>query len=233
VPSVSVYDTTKLLLPSHVKSFDNRLYLSYTVLTNGMTLRDFVKLQYINNRRTILSLVTKRYSIDILLQLIDACEYMLKNNLMVSQSCLNPDLIWIDNYSNTLRARIIYTQGVNVRDDIMYWSPELLSKYKYVNYYDVKKQTCLKRYDTRPSTLSSVYSLGLILYFIEAKENPFENCARVDVYQRPYTSELNTTVANIILMTTDDIKERPTITELRDYIHKLPFRSYFNLLCWW
>ena len=43
----------------------------------------------------------------------------------------------------------------------------------------------LKRYDTRPSTISAVYSLGLILYFIIARHESFIG-TRVNVCEKPF-----------------------------------------------
>jgi hypothetical protein len=193
--------------------------LVYIVPATGMTLREFVSRRRNNRRSFFATNLVKLNPFDILLQLIDACEFMLANNMMPSQSCINPELIWIDVGSSKLHARIIYTMCVNARDDKMYWAPELLSKYKHIEYYDISKQSSLRRCDTRPSSISCVYSLGLILYFMSTGTDPFDcEHSRVDAYARPFVATLNPRIAEIVTLTTNEAKERPTIKELRESI---------------
>ena len=202
---------------THVNSITDNLV--YVVPASGMTLREFMGRRKNSRRSFFASNIMKLNPFDILQQLIDACDFMLANNMMPSQSCINPDLIWIDVGSNKLYARIIYTMCVNTRDDKIYWAPELLRKYQHVEYYDVSKQASLRRCDTRPSSISSVYSLGLVLYFMATGTDPFDcEHSRVDTYARPFVANLNPTIAGMVLLTTKEAKERPTINELREYI---------------
>ena len=120
-----------VLQPERVMQVNGFTYdLVYVVPASGMTLREFMGRRKNSRRSFFTSNIMKLNPFDILQQLIDACDFMLANNMMPSQSCINPDLVWIDVGSNKLYARIIYTMCVNTRDDKIYWAPELLRKYE-------------------------------------------------------------------------------------------------------
>ena len=107
----------------------------------------------------------------------------------------------------------------------------MISKYNHKMYYsdpDVQIPQCVmnykstkgfKRYDTRPSTLSSVYSLGLILYYIAMNEDPYVG-HRTFADERPYRMhELNIKLSKLIWTATDpDITARPTLQEWKKQI---------------
>ena len=79
----------------------------------------------------------------------------------------------------------------------------------------IKKQRTLKRYDTRPSTLSTVYSLGLIMYFIITATDPYVG-SRIHVDERPNLTKMSPLYNKIIWIATHpDPKDRPTLKEFR------------------
>ena len=48
--------------------------------------------------------------LDIMMQLIEACEFMLSKNMLVGQSSIDPDFIWIEyDESQKLHVRILNT----------------------------------------------------------------------------------------------------------------------------
>jgi hypothetical protein len=177
--------------------------------------------------------------LDIMLQLIDACEFMLLKNILIGNSSINPDFIWVEyDESRKLNVKILNTIESATSDlshcinkNKMYWSPEILSKYNHKMYYidpDIQIPQCVtnsksvkefKRYDTRPSTLSSVYSLGLILYYIAMNEDPYVG-PRVFADERPpHIHEVNMNLSKLIWTATEpDIKARPTLYEWKNQV---------------
>lgn len=105
----------------------------------------------------------------------------------------------------------------------------MLSKYNHAAFYDDTVEgkyesinslaSKLKRYDTRPSTISAVYSLGLVLYFICARREPFEG-TRVNVYEKPPMQFIhNDRIKHHILTAIDsNVTERPTLQQYREYL---------------
>jgi hypothetical protein len=234
-----------ILSPFNIIKEDGVWYFLYKVETNGMTLRNWInptnthKSSFV--RKTIFVRRRKMHNLDIMLNLIDTYEFMLSNNISFGQSNINPDLIWVEyDASHNIHFRVLNTlesmaYGCGSTDK-NYWSPELIGKYNHVNYYDtaettaVTKQKSLKRYNTRPSTLSSVYSLGLILYFLTYKDDPFTEL-RLDPYDRPTESANgNGRISALIRSaTTPDIKERPTMQEWKTQI--IDSRKKTNMVC--
>lgn len=208
-------------------------YLVYSVTNSGKTLRQFIKdLNTQKPKRSFRQTFRKQLIIkpvDILLQLIDACDYLLTNNKILSQSHINPDLIWVEyDHDQKITVKFIDTLDFSVMTDIcgqgtMYLSPELLGKQNHVTFYaeesnHINKQTSLKRYDTRPSTISSVYSLGLVMYFMVTNEDPYVGC-RIHVSERPHLGHVNHVYSKLIYIATNpDPKHRPTLKEFRELI---------------
>ncbi len=225
-------------------------YLVYHVTTRGKTLREFIA--EVNNkpeRRSFRISLRKQYHIhmnplDILLKLIDVCEYLLNTNRLLSQSHINPDLIWIDyDANNNITLRLLDIMDCDVaNEDInetMYLSPELLGKRNYLMYMTspdsndknkiIHKPSSLNRYDTRPSSLSSVYSIGLVFYFIVNNADPYEG-SRIHVEERPRLTGTSPLYSKIIwIATNNNPKERPTLKEYREIVVLL--RNPKNSLC--
>jgi len=226
----------------------NTVYLHYSVFANGTTLRSWInsinsiKQGFRTTIRKTLHLSPMKLKInplDIMMQLIEACEFMLSKNMLVGQSSIDPDFIWIEyDESQKLHVRILNTieaSSTDILDSIhknkVYWSPEMISKYNHKMFYsdnEIQIPQCVmnyksarefKRYDTRPSTLSSVYSLGLILYYITMNEDPFVG-HRVCADERPLRMyEINMNVSKLVWSATEqDIKMRPTLQEWKKQI---------------
>lgn len=209
-------------------------YLVYSVNKNGKTLRQFIKdLNTQKPKRSFRQSFRKQlvlHPVDILVQLIDACDYLLANNKILSQSHINPDLIWVEyDHDKNISVKFIDTLDFSVIMDIcgqgtMYLSPELLGKQNHITFYaeesnHINKQISLKRYDTRPSTISSVYSLGLVMYFMVTHEDPYIG-SRIHVSERPHLGHnMNPDYSKLIYVATEpDPKHRPTLKEFRELI---------------
>jgi hypothetical protein len=213
-------------------------YLVYHVTNRGKTLREFIKdVNKKPERRSFRASFKKQdharmNPLDILLKLIDACEDLLNKNRLLSQSHINPDLIWIDyDVHNNISVRLLDIMDYDVAKEDMnetiYLSPELLGKRNHLMYMtnkdslethpQVQKRSSLNRYDTRPSTLSSVYSIGLVLYFVVNNADPYEG-SRIHVDERPHLSGTPTLYSKLIWIATNDMKERPTLKEFREIV---------------
>jgi hypothetical protein len=238
-----------------------RVCLHYKVSKRGMTLRNWVKQQQQagHNIRMTFTNVNTRFAhkitpYDIILPLIDGYEFMLNNNLLLNQSSINPDFIWVDYDQhehgklvifaiNTLETLAVDYCGT-IDTDKNYWSPELLGKYNHFKFYATdsehdqlfdsnhghvvirQQQTMggLKRYNTRPSTLSCVYSLGLVFYFIVAKHDPFPE-QRIHVFDRPEIDvikySINPVFAKRIWTATEpQLNDRPTMNDWKESIQR-------------
>ena len=260
-----------------------RVWAHYKVSTRGMTLRNWVNLNVLhkpnnnnnnkhrnhsnhrNLRITLSNIKTQLFHnkitpYDIILPLIECYEFMLNNNLLLSQSSINPDFIWVDYDEhgklvvfaiNTLETLAVNYYGT-VDSDKNYWSPELLGKYNHATFYanpndfamahelrngngngnangiqpqgslNSNSMTKLKRYNTRPSTLSCVYSLGLVFYFIVAKHDPFPE-QRIHVLDRPEIDvikySINPIFAKRIWTATEpELNNRPTMNDWKESI---------------
>jgi hypothetical protein len=82
-----------ILYPYNAVKQYNVVVLSYIVLSNGTTLREFIKKSKQPTRFSF-----KKINIwnptDIMLQIISACEFMVANNLITNKSNINPNNIW-------------------------------------------------------------------------------------------------------------------------------------------
>jgi hypothetical protein len=186
----------------------------YKVSGGGSTLRDFIT--KLKPKQRISFRKEKQINpLELLATMIVLYDELLSSNKITNQSFINPDLIWI---TKDHRVKVIYTWDMEPISDHnvkLYWSPELLSKHTKQMYANldagIQKQVTLKRYDTRPSTMSCVYSLGLVFYFMVTGNDPYDG-HRIDVYDRPDMTLMNPTYARLICNATKhDVKERPTM----------------------
>ena len=227
-----------------IERSDKATYLLYSVSKNGSTLRQLIETKSINPksnhpsiRNTIRNAFTHRLTpIDMIVHLIEACEFMLQNNMLLVQSNINPDCIWVE-HDETGKQRIYM---INQLDTITtnnyadadkcknYWPPELLSRYNYVTYYCDKnnlsrnagnQKIILNRNDTRPSTLSSVYSLGLVLHFIVYQKDPFPE-QRIHEYDSPHFMQKNKFNKYMLVAINPEMTDRLTLLEWKEFIHK-------------
>jgi len=214
-------------------------YLVYHVTTRGKTLREFIAdVNKPTERRSFRTSLRRQgharmNPLDLLVKLIDAYEDLLQKNRLLSQSHINPDLIWIDyDANNNTSVKLLDIMDYDVaKEDInetMYLSPELLGKRNHLMYIGspdskdqrttIQKRSSLNRYDTRPSTLSSVYSLGLVLYFIVNNADPYEG-SRIHANERPRLTDTAPVYSKLIwIATNDNPKERPTLKEFREIV---------------
>jgi hypothetical protein len=228
-----------VLNPVGVVRENREMWLTYKVSTRGTTLRNYILYkpahQHTGSLTSRISGIfhhKKRLNpIQIMMQLIDGYEFLLNNHMLTGQSNINPDSIWIEqDESGNMIAFIIntvesMTMGEYDSSNTAYWSPEMLSKYNHAAYYDTTPSiqslsSRLKRYDTRPSTISTVYSLGLILYFIVARHEPFIG-TRVNVYEKPFMHFIHDEriKKHILIAIDSDVRERPTLQQFRDIIY--------------
>jgi len=174
---------------------------------------------------------------EMILTIIDAYSYMMKNNLLISQNTINPDSIWVDRDSNGKMC--VYV--IDMLDPLFktlhsgnqnYWSPEMLGRYNYVMYYQEEPANIynstsvrtLKRSETRCSTLGIVYSLGLILYYMVAKHELFtEDEPRFSIYELVgITNITDPKYKTIISLAIEpELTKRPRLEEWRDLIVRI------------
>ena len=206
------------------------LWLVYKVTAKGATLRTYILDKPKTPRLSHILFHSNRLNpIQTLLQLIDGYEFLLNNHMLTNQSNINPDYIWIEPGEKAFVINTIESMTNEKMLSTTFWSPEMLSKYNHAAFYDDAPEgqhasvnnlaSKLKRYDTRPSTISTVYSLGLVLYFIVAKREPFEG-TRVNVYEKPHMHCINDErMKQYILTAIDpDARERPTLQQYREYL---------------
>jgi serine/threonine protein kinase len=233
-------DDPRILSPYTTLKEQGQQYLVYRPTSYGKTLRSYITdINRLRKSMSFRSSFARRAIItpvQLLLILVDIYEFLLSKNRLLSPSHINPDLIWVDfDIAGFIEIKLLdIANAVPIceHNEKLYWSPEMLSKYSAVAYYNIDKQFSLKRCDTRPSAMSTVYSLGLVMYFIITGKDPFEG-SRVNVYERPPSllTECNPLFGNIIwLATNSDPKQRPTLAEWRTTIEQLntPEKKY----CW-
>lgn len=225
--------------------------LLYKVLKNGMTLREFINKnkdshKHTTIRNTIRNTILPQHKliinpIEIMLQIIDAYEYIQSNNSIFPVFSINPDYIWIQyDVSGKQTAHIINIIENNqldvceycINSDKKYWPPEILGKYNHVMYNDnsnsekiilklnKKSSSIVARDYSRKSTIGSVYSIGLVLYFITFRKDPFEEHRLHEDDTPDFTgiNKNNNFIKIIKFATITDLVERPTILDLKEYI---------------
>jgi hypothetical protein len=219
-------------------SFDdqnNATYLHYLVSEDGMTLRDFIHFIYSPRKKlraTIFNTLHRIRPIDIMLQLIDTYEFMLANDRMVGQSNVNPDCIWIERNSSgevkvyvmdTLETIIDHKYRVVDNNNKQYWSSEYIHEYNNLILYDsdIIRKPSLTRFDTKPTPISIVYSLGLVLYFIVQHHDPYPD-GRLHSDERPFFhSHFNERYIKYVHSATEpDRRKRPTLRDWKDSLLK-------------
>jgi hypothetical protein len=228
--------------------------LTYRVTRHGSTLREYINRQSKNlNRENDQTRFDKLGQVirstfmggplhtlkpsEMILIIIDAYSYMMKNNLLISQNTINPDSIWVDRDANGKMC--VYV--IDMLDPLFktlhsgnqnYWSPEMLGRYNYVMYYQEEPAKIynstsvrtLKRSETRCSTLGLVYSLGLILYYIVAKHELFtEDEPRFSIYELVgITAITDPNYKTIISLAIElELTKRPRLEEWRDLIVRI------------
>ena len=219
-----------IMVPCRVHKEGTAKYLVYQVTMRGKTLRRFIidaskKNERVSFRHSLgLREPIRINAFELLMKLTDTCESLLFNNRLLSQSHINPDLIWVDYDANhILNVRLLDIMDCDLSDDAInesaYLSPELLGKRNHaLHNAPIPRKVSLTRYDTRPSTLSSVYSIGLVLYFIVTGMDPYEG-SRLNVHERPCLSGIPSIYAKLIWIATDaDQTERPTIKDFREIV---------------
>ena len=224
----------KMMYPYKMEINQNReIELVYKTPKGGTTLREFIKQSH--TKKSFRKSFAKHINpLDLLLKLIVLYDELLSSNKIMNQSFINPDLIWITNDTN---IKIIYTMEMElVAGRIMssiYWSPELLGKHTHIRYYNmdsIHQQRSLTRYDTRPSTMSCVYSLGLVFYYMITGHDPYDS-HRVHVYERPDIINMKPIYARLIWVATDsDVKHRPTLKEWYKIVEDAK-KPRMSLLC--
>ena len=211
---------------------DSQLFLHYNNINDsGMTLNNFIHLvntSKMNIRKTIYNALHRIQPIAVILQLIEIYEFMLSSNMLIGKSNVNPDNIWVEREHNgKLKISVLYTAESIIDNKFRnnsgrkYWSAETMNEYNNITYYNDGSTTkpMLTRNDTRPSPISLVYSLGLILYFMVEGHDAFEE-HRIDVYETPHLSRrVNPFIARLIYSaTTPDYKLRPSLAEWKQQI---------------
>lgn len=132
---------------------------------------------------------------------------MISSNMLIGKSNVNPDNIRIERELNgNLKISVLYTAESIIDNKFRnnsgrrYWSSETMNEYNNITYYNYGSKTkpVLTRNDTKPSPISIVYSLGLILYFIVEGHDASEE-HRTDVYETPHLSaRVNPLIARLI-----------------------------------
>lgn len=210
---------------------DSQLFLHYNVNDTGFTLRKYINLintTKVNIRKTIYNAIHRIQPTIVMLQLIEIYEFMISSNMLIGKSNVNPDNIWIERELNgNLKISVLYTAESIIDNKFRnnsgrrYWSSETMNEYNNITYYNYGSKTkpVLTRNDTKPSPISIVYSLGLILYFIVEGHDAFEE-HRTDVYETPHLSaRVNPLIARLIdSATNSDYRLRPSLAEWKHQI---------------
>ena len=215
IPEVPIHPN--LLIPYSATIENKCLYLHYTVCVSGMTLRDFI--QHVNSSKVnvICDALHQVKPIAIMLELIRIYEFMLYNNMLIGQSNINPDNIWIEREQNGhLKIFVLYTLESHVQCQFRtntckeYLPSEIINEHMNILYNESK----LTRIDTRVTSINIVYSLGLVLYFIVRGRDAFDRY-RINPFEKPLMGhDMNALMSKLIISATDtDYKHRPSLSE--------------------
>jgi hypothetical protein len=188
-----------------------------------MTLREFidhVNSSKVNVRTTVYNALHRVKPIAIILELIQIYEFMLSKNMLIGQSSINPDNIWIEREQNgQLKIFVLYTLESHIECHFRtntckkYLPSEIIKEHMSILDNELTKPK-LTRIDTRVTPINIVYSLGLVLYFIVSGKDAFDRY-RFDPYEKPFMGQgINAVVSKLIVSATDpDYKNRPSLSE--------------------
>ncbi len=212
-----------IIIP-HTATIENKcLYLHYTVCTSGMTLRDFIEQvnsSKVNVRTTVYNALHRVKPIAMILELIQIYEFMISKNMLIGQSNINPDNIWVEREDNGhLKIYVLYTLESRIECQFRtntckkYLPSEIVKEQIRILDNELTKPK-LTRIDTRATPINVVYSLGLILYFIVSGKDAFDHY-RFDPFEKPFIGNgVNALVSKLITSATEpDYKNRPSLSE--------------------
>jgi hypothetical protein len=211
----------------HTATIENKcLYLHYTVCTSGMTLRDFIEQvnsSRVNVRTTVYNALHRVKPIAMILELIQIYEFMISKKMLIGQSNINPDNIWVEREDNGhLKIYVLYTLESNIECQFRtntckkYLPSEIIKE--HMNLLDNERtKPKLTRIDTRATPINVVYSLGLVLYFIASGHDAFDRY-RLDPFEKPFIGQgMNALVSKLIKSATEpDYTHRPSLSEWKE-----------------
>ncbi len=240
---IKEYDDIILLYNVH----ENGMTLRDLIQTNRVYNKSSIRKTIRNTFTHLLHHRNQFDPIQTIIQLIETHEFMLSNNMLLGHSSINPDNVWVEFDEHGKQCVYVINTLDMLTDayiclDKKYLSPEYINKYNNHIYYrdvdqshvidldysggtlQIKKETkpTLNRYNTRPSTFTSVYSLGLILYFMAYKEDPFTD-QRTYSQKEPYLNnrdEGSLYYKCIKCAVHQDVSQRSTLTDWKEFINE-------------
>jgi hypothetical protein len=215
-----------ILIPNTATIENKCLYLHYTVCTSGMTLRDFIEQvnsSKVNVRTTVYNALHRVKLIAMILELIQIYEFMISKNMLIGQSNINPENIWVEREKNGhLKIYVLYTLETHIECQFRtntckkYLPSEIIKEHMSLLDNELMKPK-LTRIDTRVTSINVVYSLGLVLYFIASGHDAFDRY-RLDPFEKPFIRHgINALVSKLIMSATEpDYKHRPSLSEWKE-----------------
>jgi hypothetical protein len=148
---------------------------------------------------------------------------MISKNMLIGQSNINPDNIWVEREPNGhLKIYVLYTLESRIECQFRtntckkYLPCEIVKEHMRILYNELTIPK-LTRIDTRVTSINVVYSLGLILYFIASGHDAFDNY-RFDPFEKPFIGQgMNALVSKLIMSATEpDYTRRPSLSEWKE-----------------
>ena len=212
-----------ILIPDSASIENKCLYLHYTVCSSGMSLREFIEhlnSSKINVRTTVYNALHRVKPVAMIMELINIYEFMISKNMLIGQSNINPDNIWVEREQNGhLKLFVLYTMETQVEchfrtNTCKKYLPSEIVKEQYSLLNNEFAKPKFTRVDTRTTPISIVYSLGLILYFIVSGHDAFDRY-RFDPFEKPtIRNDINALVSKLIVSATEpDYTHRPSLSE--------------------